>query len=171
MSVNNTATREANVGRNFTNIRFKTFIATLGLLALGVLAPSMMDAQAFTAVAQTTPATSVQNASGVIMARDASTFESDKALNAACRKTDSNAATRETCLCVTHILKYELTLREYRAAVRIYGVAGDRSRIHATSQDEGISSADIAAAERAERALIGASDFAARCAKAKAYYK
>ena len=166
------------MGRNFTKIGFKTISVTLGLLTLGVFVPTLIDAQAFTAVAQTTPAISSATPRPKPLARDASTFESDKTLNAACRKTRQNisgdsqsAITRETCLCVTHILKYELTLPEYRAVVRIYGVSGDRTQLYSNLQDEGISRADINTAERIERGLIGASDFTERCAEARAYYR
>lgn len=157
------------MGRIVTRKRHQIITVTLGWLSLCLLAPVASTAQAFTAVAQTTPAIS----RSAPLARDASTFEIDKALNAACRKSGqpNSAITREACLCVTHVLKYELTLPNYRVAARIYGASGDRTQLYATLRKEGASTAQIALAEGLERDLIMASDFRERCATAKAYYK
>jgi len=73
-------------------------VALLGLL--GLVFPKLALPHANAAAAQTLPAISM-NTSG---ARDARTFESDKALDAACRKSGQDQA---ICLCVTHVMKYE----------------------------------------------------------------
>jgi hypothetical protein len=157
------------VGRIVTRKRHQIISITLGWVSLCLFAPVVSTAQAFTAVAQTTPAIT----RSAPLARDASTFEIDKALNAACRKSGqpNSAITRETCLCVTHILKYELTLPDYRVAARIYGASGDRTQLYTTLRREGASSAQLAFAEGLERDLILSSNFRERCATAKAYYK
>jgi hypothetical protein len=102
------------------------------------------------------------------LARDAETFEADRKLEAACRKSGQANA---TCLCVTHILKYELTLSEYRAVTRLYGQSLQRAGLRRTLREEGFSAADINRAETIERDLIQENDFAQRCSEAKAYYK
>ena len=76
------------------------------------------------------------------LARDANTFQTDKGLDAACRDAGQE---KETCLCLVHVLKYDLPLKNYRAAAR---------RFEQTENN----------------ALITRDDFAPRCAEAKAYY-
>ena len=116
------------------------------------------------AAAQTHPAVT-QDA---LMARDANTFQNDKALDAACRKTGQ---ANSVCLCVTHVMKYELSLNQYRATTRLYGTTTDREAIRQTLLNEGILLSDIKVAEQMEQSLIGDPNFSYRCADAKAYYK
>ena len=115
-----------------------------------------------------TPQSSSLTSSETPLARDAETFEADRKLEAACRKSGQANA---TCLCVTHILKYELTLSEYRAVTRLYGQSLQRAGLRRTLREEGFSAADINRAETIERDLIQENDFAQRCSEAKAYYK
>jgi len=76
------------------------------------------------------------------LARDANTFKTDKGLDAACREAGQK---KETCLCVVHILKYDLPLKDYETAARQFEQAEDIT-------------------------LIKRKDFATRCTEAKAYY-
>ena len=86
----------------------KANLAATSFAALFVLSLStVLPAQARTPAAQTLPIISLDTP----LARDAETFEMDKTLDAACRKTGQD---KSVCLCITHIMKYELTLSEYR---------------------------------------------------------
>jgi len=76
------------------------------------------------------------------LARDANTFQTDKGLDAACREAGQE---EETCLCIVHILKYDLPLKDYRATLDMF------------EQTEEIT-------------LIARDDFEPRCAQAMAYY-
>lgn len=134
------------------------------LAAFSFVFPKLVLPQANAASAQTIPAISI-NTSG---ARDANTFESDKALDAACRKSGQDKA---VCLCLTHVMKYEMSLNTYRAATRLYGQTGDRSALHRKLYSKGFKKADIEMAENMERSLITADDFGPRCAEAKSYYR
>ncbi len=159
------------MGRILTQHKHIISAVLLGLLSLGAFTPWTFNPQAFTATAQTTPIISTRPT----LARDANTFEDDKALNLACRQSrgtaSSSEGSRDVCLCVTHVLKYELTLAEYRAAVRLYGKAQDRETLRQTLQSQGLTASEITKAEEMERTLVGSDDFAQRCANAKAYYK
>lgn len=136
-------------------------LAVLGLSIISALSP---DAEARTPAPQMTPVISLDTP----LARDMDTFENDKSLDAACRKTGQDKA---VCLCVTHIMKYELTLAEYRAATRLYGQDGDRADVRQTLLSEGFAKSDINMAEQMEQSLTEDKDFALRCGEAKAYYK
>lgn len=137
-------------------------VALLGLL--GLVFPQLALPHANAAAAQTLPAISM-NTSG---ARDARTFENDKALDAACRKSGQDQA---ICLCVTHVMKYEMSLKTYRAATRLYGRPADRTALHRKLETEGYKASEITVAEDMERSLTTSQDFAPRCAEAKAYYR
>ena len=138
--------------------------AILAALILSTNSMLTTDAEAKAPVPQTLPIIS----SNIPMARDIYTFDADRNLEAACRKTGQDKA---VCLCVTHILKYELTLSEHRIAARLFGQAGDRKALHQTLEDEGFTLADIERVAQVNRALTQDKDFALRCAEAKAYYK
>jgi len=145
----------------------KTTVAAAVLLALllvtaGTAVPDRAEARV--PAAQTYPAISTETPP----ARDADTFAGDRTLEASCRKTGQEKA---FCLCVTHIMKYELTLPEYRAVTRLYGRAVDRRDIHRTLKNEGFTPAEIKVAEAMEQSLVQSDDVSARCAEAKAYYK
>ena len=141
------------------NLAATTFAALFILSSTPVL-----PAQARSPAAQTVPAISLDTP----LARDAETFEMDKTLDAACRKTGQD---KSICLCITHIMKYELTLLEYRAATRLYGDSGDRVRLRDTLKAEGFVARDIEIAEQMARTLTEDADFAQRCRQAKSYYK
>ena len=133
------------------------------LAAFGFIFPKTTVPSAHAASAQTIPAISVTNS-----ARDAGTFQLDKALDAACRK---SGQTGPVCICVTHVMKYELSLEEYKVASRIYGQRKNRSTLRTQLYTEGYQKTAIDTAAEMEDRLIQSSDFAARCANAKAYYK
>ena len=145
-------------------LNIKTGITTASLAALFILSTSAALPNSAEAAAQTYPVISLDTP----LARDAETFENDKALEAACRKTGQDKA---VCLCVTHILKYELTLAEYRAATRLYGQSEDRTAFYNSLKNEGFTASEINTAEQMEHSLIDDKDFAVRCNDAKAYYK
>ncbi len=147
-------------------ILMAVLISTLSWGALNFGVPDTSGNMAF---AQTIPAISQTQP----RARDAATFEDDKKLNLACRNSQDPKMkrTQDACLCVTHVLKYELTLTEYRAAAILYGATGDREPLYQTLRDRKFSADDINVAEHMEKNLFGTSDFAERCANAKAYYK
>ena len=115
------------------------------------------EAQLYPAISLDTP-----------LARDADTFETDKALTAACRKTGTQTP---VCICVTHVMKYELTLAEYQVATRIYGQPKNRTTIHKVLKEEGFTKSEIGMVEELEHSLIDDKDFNDRCSEAKAYYK
>ena len=157
-------TWEAEVGDQTnpnTNIVFAGFAA---LFLLGASSALPDQAQARVPTQQTYPVTSSQTS----FARDAETFDGDRRLDAACRKSGQGKA---VCLCVTHIMKYELTLSEYRAAIRLYGQSENRRAIYKILKQEGVQPADIKTAEEMERVLPREYNFAERCAEAKTYYK
>lgn len=150
--------RHLNIKANFAVVS----LASLFVLSTSAALPTQAEARV--PVTQIYPAISLNT----LLARDAETFEDDKTLNAACRKTGQENA---VCLCVTHIMKYELTLSEYRVATRLYGKAQDRKALHSTLKNEGFKSSEIGMAEQMERTLIKDKDFALRCSEAKSYYK
>lgn len=151
---------------------YKTFRTSFGFIAVSFAALVMLGATGLTAekaearmpAAQTHPIISLNQ----ILARDANTFQNDKALEAGCRKTGHD---KSICLCVTHVMKYELTLDQYRAATRLYGQNGNHEDLRRTLQREGFQLEDIYIAEGMERTLISDPNFASRCATAKAYYR
>lgn len=136
-------------------------ITGLSVGVLGVFPAAIAGSQS---AAQSYPMVSLQTE----LARDADTFEDDKTLVKSC---SSDGQAQAMCLCVTHILKYELTLNEYRAAVRLYGKTKDDETITATLRDTGVEAGDIAMAKGVIRSLTTSPDFAERCAEAKAYYR
>ena len=149
------------------HLKIKANLAVISIAALFVLSTSATlpaQAEARVPVAQIYPVISLNTP----LARDADTFANDKTLDAACRKTGQENA---VCLCVTHIMKYELTLSEYRAATRLYGQPNDRTALHSALRGEGVKATEIGMAEQMEQSLIEDEDFALRCSEAKAYYK
>lgn len=149
----------------YRNIKAALVVASIaGLAAMALASARPAFAAPNMQTAQTHPAITIDS----LMARDANSFQDDKALNAACRKTGQDNA---VCLCVTHVMKYELSLKQYRAATRLYGTTAQRNTIRKSLQSEGISSSEIKIAEEMEQSLISDPNFSYRCADAKAYYK
>ena len=102
------------------------------------------------------------------LARDADTFADDKTLVTACM--DKGQA-KQTCLCVTHVLKYEMTMDEYRAAIHLYK-RGDKEVMEMASLREiDLTPQDISTAREMLRGLTEAQDFSERCSEARAYYR
>ena len=150
------------MGRHL-NIKAKLAVtASAALFALG--ASTNLPAQIRNHSAQLHPAISLNTP----LARDAKTFELDKNLNAQCRKMGTPSP---ICLCVTHIMKYELTLSEYQIAARLYGQSENRKPLYQTLKNEGFKTSEINMAEDMERSLTKENDFDVRCEEAKAYYK
>lgn len=152
------------MGRHLNFSTSLTFASFAALFILSTNAYLPVVAEARIPAAQMVPVISLETP----LARDADTFESDRALEAACRQTEQD---KSVCLCVTHIMKYELTLAEYKAAIRLYGQDGDRTTLYTKLKNEGFEPSDINMAEQMERSLIEDSDFTLRCAEAKSYYK
>ena len=152
-------------------IRLKTrrLIAFLAVVLSMVFTAPWMAGTENSFAAQTIPAITKP----APMARDAATFELDKEVNHACRKSkvSANKTEREACLCVTFILKYELTLPQYKAAARLYGTHGNNDQIYQDLRKAGVTQSDIGTAERLNQSLALAPDFEKRCTIAKAYYK
>lgn len=150
------------MGRHL-NIEAKLAVAAIAaLFALG--ANTNLPAQTRNHSAQLHPAISLNTP----LARDAKTFELDKGLEAQCRKMGTPSP---ICLCVIHILKYELTLSEYQIAARLYGQPKNRKTLYQTLKSEGFKPSEIHMAEEMERSLTKDEDFDMRCQEAKAYYK
>lgn len=149
------------------HLNIKMYLAMASLVSFFVLSASTalpVQAEARIPPAQAYPVISLDTP----LARDAQTFEADRTLEAACRQSGQDKA---VCLCVTHILKYELTLAEYRAATRLYGRTDDRTELRNMLRNEGFESSEIEMAEQLEISLIEDKDFALRCSEAKAYYQ
>ncbi len=144
------------------NPKFK--IRNLAILAIGVglLSQHAVAGTNAQTVQQTYPMISLQTE----LARDADTYADDKALVETCT---SKGQTQATCLCITHVLKYELTLNEYKAAVRLYDQ--DAKSVSAALRDKNVSPQDIQTAKDVMANLTGDGDFPERCAEAKAYYR
>ena len=148
--------------RNFVTSLAALCTAIILLLAAGASLPAQAKARMPAAPSQ--PAVSLNS----LDARDAGTFQTDKTLEASCRKTGQN---KSVCLCVTYILKYEMTLSEYEVVSRLYGQPQNRQTLHQTLKNEGFKPSEIGKAEDIENALTQAVDFDARCLAAKSYYK
>lgn len=149
----------------YRNIKAALVVASIaGLAAMGLSGARPAFAAPNMQAAQTHSASTIDN----LMARDANTFQDDKALNAACRKMGRDNA---VCLCVTHVMKYELSLKQYRAATRLYGTTIQRNAIRKSLQSEGFSMSEIKVAEEMETSLTADPNFSYRCTDAKAYYK
>jgi len=146
------------VGRHL-NIKISLFGAIV-MLGASTAAPAQTEviaAQIYPTIPLNTP-----------LARDAETFEIDKSLDAQCRKMGKPSS---VCLCVTHVMKYELTLREYRVATRLYGQTEQRFALQQSLRREGYTASEIEMVEEMERSLTEDDDFDERCSDAKSYYK
>lgn len=149
------------MGRN-PNLVFRSLaVAALGI---GLFSHDAMAGAKPQSAAQSYPLITLQTP----LARDADTFSDDKALVKSCA---AKGQPQSTCICVTHVLKYELTLNEYSAAVRLYDQSADAKTVTAALYKDGLSPSDIATAREVMRDLTTASDFQDRCAEAKAYYR
>lgn len=106
----------------------------------------------------------------VPLARDTSTFREDVALTNACVESGQNKA---DCLCVTYVLKYELSLPDYRAASQMLFTPANADA--AAQRAANLSARNIPARitryRNLNRELISQSDFAPRCTEADHYFK
>lgn len=146
------------------NIFQKHFFGCALLAAFGFTFLKLTMPHASAAYAQTIPAITIKTP----RARDANTFETDRALDATCRKSGQNNA---VCLCLTHVMKYEMNLKPYRATPQLFGQPEDRSALHRKLYRKGYTKTDVEIAENMERSLITSEDFGLRCAEAKSYYR
>lgn len=146
------------------NTFLTVFSVCILFVFVGLSFPRLIAPIANAAPAQIHPTISVSAKT----ARDANTFQSDKALDAACRASGQESA---VCLCVTHIMKYELSLASYRAAATLYGQTDKRMSLRQDLLENGYHTPEIDLAEKMEFSLIKDKDFAPRCANAKAYYR
>jgi len=125
------------------NIKTGLIIAFLaGLFSIGANATAPHQAAAYNSSSYTASDGYPLAAPLDTLARDANTFKIDKGLDEACRNTGQE---KETCLCVIHILKYDLPLKDYQSAWNLFENAEDIT-------------------------LIARDDFEPRCAEAMAYY-
>lgn len=109
-------------------------------------------------------------AKGDVLARDVSTFTEDLRLTNEC--VDSGVGKTE-CLCVTRVLKYELSLREYRAASLIYAApikSGERRAKKIDLMSRGYSQTEITAVDSLTRNLTKQADFVSRCSEAAEWF-
>lgn len=135
------------------------FCAVLVLLWLIPL--SVRDSGGFEAAAN--PASS---------ARDAKTEILDVNLTNSCV---GSGQSKDSCVCTTRIFKYEMTLREYRAAVMLYAAqhSGEATALASTQlalRQMDYTPAEITAIENQYRRLIAPRSFAERCAQATTYF-
>ena len=150
------------MGRHL-NIEMKLTAAAMTVL-FALSASTILPAHARAASTQFYPTIPID----APLARDADTFEIDKILDMQCRKMGKPSA---ICLCVTHVMKYELTLAEYQVATRLYGRTENRTTLRQRLKSEGYNALEIKMAEDMERSLTENNDFDERCSDAKAYYR
>lgn len=104
-------------------------------------------------------------------AKDLATFREDLALTNNCIETGRN---KSECLCVTRVLKYELSLRDYRLASQLFAhsaSAPDQPKFIQALSDQGYADADVTRISRVTTALTQAKDFQNRCSMADSYFK
>ena len=101
-------------------------------------------------------------------ARDADTFDMDKALVTACK---AQGRALVDCICLTHILKYESSLDVYRASVSLYPGIEWPNTIKARNESWRILPRHLITAQKRLDEMNHATDLAVRCETAKAYYK
>jgi len=80
------------------------FLGTLTAFGMGLI-PDQSNALA------------ARSADEAVLARDAATSRNDIDLTNSCIEAGES---KEHCLCVTKVFKYEMSLREYKAAIKLY---------------------------------------------------
>ncbi len=102
-------------------------------------------------------------------ARDQPTFQQDLSLTNSCIE---GGRDKTECLCVTRVLKYELSLREYRLASQIFArpAPQEQSALRLTLMQQGYEDEEIGRLSSYTGKLTSASNFQNRCAEANAYF-
>lgn len=114
---------------------------------------SWAEAQASTPITDSLPA------------RDAATSHEDITLTNNC--IDSGKE-KLYCLCVTKIFKNEMTLRQYRAAVALYGKDGTQAK--KTLAEKGYSTDEMSSVSSLNKNLSSDETFRTRCDIAETYF-
>lgn len=107
-----------------------------------------------------------------LSARDAATSRADIALTNSCIEAGQ---TKDYCLCVTKVLKYQMSLREYMAAVKLYpnGFNSDptaRSALKISLRQSGYNDQEITNIENFQSQLLERTNLKQQCEMASAYY-
>ena len=108
-----------------------------------------------------------------VLARDMPTFSEDTGLANSCIDA---GGTKTHCICVTTILKHKMSVREYKAAVKLFAAekSPEPSAMTATKMSlrkETYSPREINQINAYSRKLIAADGFVDRCTEASAYFK
>ncbi len=135
------------------------FLGTLTAFGMGLI-PDQSNALA------------ARSADEAVLARDAATSRNDIDLTNSCIEAGES---KEHCLCVTKVFKYEMSLREYKAAIKLYqSVLSDeptmRSSVKMALKQFGYSDNDIKSVDNLQRNLSGKTTLQNRCAIADAYF-
>jgi len=135
------------------------FLGTLTAFGMGLI-PDQSNALA------------ARSADEAVLARDAATSRNDIDLTNSCIEAGES---KEHCLCVTKVFKYEMSLREYKAAIKLYqSVLSDeptmRSSVKMALKQFGYSDNDIKSVDNLQRNLSGKTTLQNRCAIADTYF-
>lgn len=129
-------------------------ILTAILFTSGTSDNSWAEAQASTPITDSMPA------------RDASTSTEDIKLTNSCIE---NGKEKLYCLCVTKIFKHEMTLRQYRGAITLYGQQ-DISDAQSRLTDQGYTKNEAGLIKSLSSDLVSEDMFRTRCDKAETYF-
>jgi len=135
------------------------FLGTLTAFGMGLI-PDQSNALA------------ARSADEAVLARDAATSRNDIDLTNSCIEAGES---KEHCLCVTKVFKYEMSLREYKAAIKLYQSALSdeptmRSSVKMALKQFGYSDNDIKSVDNLQRNLSGKTTLQNRCAIADTYF-
>jgi len=140
---------------------------SIGLVLLGALMSSIngIKLEHSNALAATAATENVQ-------ARDAATSRDDINLTNICIDAGQS---KTHCLCVTKIFKHEMSLRQYKAATRLYAsmVSSEPAARNATNmrlKQLGYIDTEIKIVDTLQRTLSNETKFHDRCALADAYF-
>jgi len=107
-----------------------------------------------------------------VLARDMPTFREDTGLANSCIEA---GGTKTHCICVTTILKHEMSVREYKAAVKLFAAGKSAEPTAMTSTKMSLRSQtytprEINRINAFQRKLIEADGFEDRCTQAAQYF-
>lgn len=140
-------------------------ISSLVILASFIAINSGFKGEQFTALAAT-------SAEETLSARDAATSRYDISLTNSCIEAGKS---KQHCLCLTKIFKYEMSLREYKAATKLYQsmVSSEptaRSVTKISLHQLGYVESEITTVDNLQRNLAKNSQFENLCATADSYF-
>ncbi|WP_409432182.1 hypothetical protein ACJ3XI_08155 [Litorimonas sp. RW-G-Af-16] len=140
------------------------------ILPIAIIALGTSGASPFAASQNLAEAAATQVEDDLTPARDLPTAREDLTLTNQCI---DDGKDKTECLCVTTVLKYELSLREYRVASQIYTAKPNtnQSAIKMTLAQQGYTDEEISRLSRFTSNLTSESDFSARCSEAQTYFK